>query len=228
MQTSPQSNSVKLERSLGPLMVWGLGVGYVISGMYFGWNLGLAEGGTYGLAIATFFIIIMYVTFTFSYTELACAIPKAGGAFDYAERSLGKYFGFFAGMAQNIEFIFAPPAIAAAPPPTRGRRRRRADAAGAAAAAAAVAGFLMDVRRLSLKFQQKLLISYLVVSAVPVLLLAEGSNQFSPRAGATPVEPLARGPGGPVRVAIFSRIRWFTRRFSRAPSRSTRCSLLIP
>jgi len=42
-----------------------------------------------------------------------------------------------------------------------------------AAAAAAVAGILMDVRRLSLKFQQKLLISYLVVSAVPVLLLAE-------------------------------------------------------
>lgn len=104
----------KLERSLGPLMLWGLGVGYVISGMYFGWNLGLAEGGTLGLAIATFFIIIMYVTFTFSYTELACAIPKAGGAFDYANRGLGKDLGFFAGMAQNIEFIFAPPAIAAA------------------------------------------------------------------------------------------------------------------
>lgn len=95
-------------------MLWGLGVGYVISGMYFGWNLGLAEGGTYGLAIATFFIIIMYVTFTFSYTELACAIPKAGGAFDYADRGLGKHLGFIAGMAQNIEFIFAPPAIAAA------------------------------------------------------------------------------------------------------------------
>lgn len=95
-------------------MVWGLGVGYVISGMYFGWNLGLAEGGTYGLAIATLFIIIMYVTFTFSYTELACAIPKAGGAFDYADRGLGRNLGFFAGMAQNIEFIFAPPAIAAA------------------------------------------------------------------------------------------------------------------
>lgn len=95
-------------------MLWGLGVGYVISGMYFGWNLGLAEGGTYGLAIATLFIIIMYVTFTFSYTEMACAIPKAGGAFDYANRGLGKNLGFFAGMSQNIEFIFAPPAIAAA------------------------------------------------------------------------------------------------------------------
>jgi len=93
-------------------MLWGLGVGYVISGMYFGWNLGLEQGGTLGLAVATFFIIVMYVTFTFSYTELACAIPKAGGAFDYAARALGKDIGFIAGMAQNIEFIFAPPAIA--------------------------------------------------------------------------------------------------------------------
>lgn len=93
-------------------MLWGLGVGYVISGMYFGWNLGLEKGGTLGLAIATFFIIILYVTFTFSYTEMACAIPKAGGGFDYATRALGKDWGFIAGMAQNIEFIFAPPAIA--------------------------------------------------------------------------------------------------------------------
>jgi len=93
-------------------MLWGLGVGYVISGMYFGWNLGLEKGGTLGLAIATVFIIVMYITFTFSYTELACAIPKAGGAFNYADRALGRDLGFVAGMAQNIEFIFAPPAIA--------------------------------------------------------------------------------------------------------------------
>lgn len=95
-------------------MLWGLGVGYVISGMYFGWNLGLEKGGTGGLAIATFFIIILYICFTFSYTELACAIPKAGGVFDYASRALGVHVGFIAGMAQIIEFVFAPPAIAAA------------------------------------------------------------------------------------------------------------------
>jgi ethanolamine permease len=93
-------------------MLWGLGVGYVISGMYFGWNLGLEKGGTAGMAVATFFIIILYLTFTFSYTELACAIPKAGGAFDYAVRGLGRQWGFIAGMAQIIEFVFAPPAIA--------------------------------------------------------------------------------------------------------------------
>lgn len=95
-------------------MLWGLGVGYVISGMYFGWNLGLPVGGTLGLAIATLFIIVMYLSFTFSYTELACAIPKAGGAFVYARKSHGNDFGFLAGMAQVVEFVFAPPAIAAA------------------------------------------------------------------------------------------------------------------
>ena len=101
-----------LKKTLTPIMLWGLGVGYVISGMYFGWNAGFKEGGTLGMAIAVFFIIIMYATFSFSYSELACAIPKAGGVFDYANRAMGKDGGFIAGMAQNIEFIFAPPAIA--------------------------------------------------------------------------------------------------------------------
>jgi len=102
----------QFQRTLTPLMLWGLGVGYVISGMYFGWNIGLDKGGTLGLGIATFFILIMYITFSFSYSELACAIPKAGGAFDYAERAFGKEVGFIAGMVQWIEFVFAPPAIA--------------------------------------------------------------------------------------------------------------------
>jgi ethanolamine permease len=110
--SSQDQNQPQLKRTLGPLMLWGLGVGYVISGNYFGWNLGLAEGGTLGLAIATFFVIIMYITFTFGYTELACAIPKAGGLFDYATKALGKKWGFIGGMAQIIEFTFAPPAIA--------------------------------------------------------------------------------------------------------------------
>jgi ethanolamine permease len=106
-------SELKLKNTLSPLMVWGLGVGYVISGNYFGWNLGLKEGGTLGLAIATIAVIIMYTAFTFSYAELACAIPRAGGAFEYTTRAFGKDTGFITGMAQNIEFIFAPPAIAA-------------------------------------------------------------------------------------------------------------------
>jgi ethanolamine permease len=95
-------------------MLWGLGVGYVISGMYFGWNLGLPLGGTWGMLAATVVATILYVTFIFSYTELACAIPRAGGAFDFGLRAFGPAGGLALGVAQIVEFLFAPPAIAAA------------------------------------------------------------------------------------------------------------------
>src|SRR5687768_3988700 len=103
-----------LQKTLTPFMLWGLGVGYVISGMYFGWNLGLEKAGTLGMALATGIVMLMYITFSLSYAELACAIPKAGGAFDYTQKALGKNAGFIAGIAQLVEFIFAPPAIALA------------------------------------------------------------------------------------------------------------------
>ena len=106
--------SSELNKVLGPVMLWGLGVGYVISGMYFGWNLGLPEGGTLGMAVAVLLVAVMYVAFSFSYSELACAIPKAGGGLDYAYRALGPRWGFVAGMAQNIEYIFANAAAALA------------------------------------------------------------------------------------------------------------------
>ncbi|HEV3032289.1 MAG TPA: ethanolamine permease [Polyangia bacterium] len=104
----------ELKRALGPVMLWGLGVGYVISGMYFGWNLGLPLGGTGGMAAAIVVATILYVTFIFSYTELACAIPRAGGAFDFGLRAFGPTGGLVLGVAQLVEFLFAPPAIAAA------------------------------------------------------------------------------------------------------------------
>ena len=104
----------ELKRALGPVMLWGLGVGYVISGMYFGWNLGLPLGGTWGMLAAIVVATILYVTFIFSYTELACAIPRAGGAFDFGLRAFGPLGGLVLGVAQLVEFLFAPPAIAAA------------------------------------------------------------------------------------------------------------------
>ncbi len=103
-----------LKKTLTPTLLWGLGVGYVISGMYFGWNLGLEKGGTLGMAMATILVIILYTCFSFSYAELACAIPKAGGAYDYAEKAFKRDIGFITGLAQIIEFVFAPPAIAIA------------------------------------------------------------------------------------------------------------------
>lgn len=102
----------QLSKTLGPFMIWGLGVGYVISGMYFGWNLGLAEGGPYGLLVATAIVTVFYVAFVLGYAELACALPRAGGAFIYATRAFGPQIGFVGGIAQLVEYVLAPPAIA--------------------------------------------------------------------------------------------------------------------
>jgi len=102
----------QLQKTLGPILIWGLGVGYVISGMYFGWNLGLPEGGPYGMLVATGVVTILYVTFVLGYAELACALPKAGGVFVYTSRAFGPHLGFIGGVAQLVEYMLAPPAIA--------------------------------------------------------------------------------------------------------------------
>jgi ethanolamine permease len=102
----------QLQRTLGPVLIWGLGVGYVISGMYFGWNLGLPEGGPYGLLLATGVVTILYACFVLGYAELACALPRAGGVFVYTSRAFGPHVGFIGGVAQLIEYVLAPPAIA--------------------------------------------------------------------------------------------------------------------
>jgi len=109
-----KTNSPHLEKALGPIMLWGMGVGYVISGMYFGWNLGLPLAGPYGMLAATLLVSVLYICFSLSYAELSCTYPKAGGAFIYADKAFGPTLGFLGGIAQCIEFIFAPPAIAVA------------------------------------------------------------------------------------------------------------------
>jgi ethanolamine permease len=104
----------QLKRVLKPVHLWAIAVGLVISGEYFGWNLGWGVSGTVGFLIATLVITLMYITFIFSYTELTTSIPHAGGAFAYAYRALGPFGGLIAGYATLIDFLFATPAIALA------------------------------------------------------------------------------------------------------------------
>ncbi|GHD02382.1 ethanolamine permease [Pseudorhodoferax aquiterrae] len=103
-----------LKKVLGPLQLWGIAVGLVISGEYFGWSYGWNTAGTLGFLVATVLVAAMYTTFIFSFTELSTAIPHAGGPFAYARRAFGPTGGFIAGFATLVEFVFAPPAIALA------------------------------------------------------------------------------------------------------------------
>lgn len=94
--------------------MWGLAVGLVISGEYFGWSYGWGTAGTLGFLVTTLMVAVMYTCFIFSFTELTTAIPNAGGPFAYSLRAFGVTGGMIAGLATLIEFVFAPPAIAMA------------------------------------------------------------------------------------------------------------------
>lgn len=47
--------------AVGWLLLVGLGVAYVISGDFAGWNFGLAQGGWGGMFIATVVVAFMYM-----------------------------------------------------------------------------------------------------------------------------------------------------------------------
>jgi len=96
----------------GWLLLAGLGIGYVISGDYSGWNFGLAEGGFGGLAIAAVVIAGMYLALVLGMAELSSALPAAGGGYTFARRALGPWGGFATGTAILIEYSIAPAAIA--------------------------------------------------------------------------------------------------------------------
>jgi len=104
----------KLKPGLGTIHLWGIAVGLVISGEYFGWSYGWGVAGTMGFLVTTALIALMYTCFIFSFTELTTALPHAGGPFAYSHRAFGETGGLIAGMATLIEFVFAPPAIAMA------------------------------------------------------------------------------------------------------------------
>lgn len=110
---NPQKNP-GLSKSLGTLELWGIAVGLVISGEYFGWSYGWASAGTMGFLVTTVFVALMYTTFIFSFTELTTSIPHAGGPFEYSRRAFGPTGGYIAGFATLVEFVFAPPAISLA------------------------------------------------------------------------------------------------------------------
>ncbi len=96
----------------GWVLLAGLGVAYVISGDFAGWNFGLAQGGWGGLMIATLLMATMYTTMVFALAELSSAIPTAGGGYGFARRAMGPWGGFLTGTAILIEYAIAPAAIA--------------------------------------------------------------------------------------------------------------------
>ena len=94
--------------------LWSLGVAAVISGDFYGWNLGLDAGGFGGLLIATVVITIMYFGLCFSIAEMSPALPHTGGAYSFARSAMGPWGGFITGLAENMEYVITPAVVVGA------------------------------------------------------------------------------------------------------------------
>lgn len=95
----------------GWILLAGLGVSYVISGDFAGWNFGIAEAGWGGFAIAALLMGIMYLALVLSLAEMSAAIPAAGGGYSFARQAMGPAGGYLTGLAVLIEYALAPAAI---------------------------------------------------------------------------------------------------------------------
>jgi len=94
--------------------LWSLGVAAVISGDFYGWNLGLDAGGFGGLLIATIVIAFMYYGLCFSIAEMSPALPHTGGAYSFARSAMGPWGGFITGLAENMEYVITPAVVVGA------------------------------------------------------------------------------------------------------------------
>ncbi len=117
MSASPQLDQEYLAQrqlkrgSAGWLLLAGLGVSYVISGDFAGWNFGIAEAGWGGFVIAAALMGLMYFTLVLSLAEMSAAIPAAGGGYSFARQAMGPVGGYMTGLAVLIEYAIAPAAI---------------------------------------------------------------------------------------------------------------------
>jgi ethanolamine permease len=96
-----------LNKPLGVIHIWALGVGVVITGMYFGWNFGLPVAGPVGVLVASLIVCVLYLAWVLALSELSVAMPFAGGPLAFGRRAVGKWFGFLMGWSMFLECLFA-------------------------------------------------------------------------------------------------------------------------
>lgn len=100
-----------LRRILSGIHLWGLGVGTVIAGTFFGWNYGLELSGSMGFFITTVVVTIFFIVLAIIFSELSALYPYAGGPYAYVRKGLGKMGGYLTGVLTIAEFLCASSAV---------------------------------------------------------------------------------------------------------------------
>jgi ethanolamine permease len=96
-----------LKKPLRVLDIWALGVGVVVAGAYFGWNLGLKDNGPVAVLLASMIVCLLYLSWVLALTELSVAMPFAGGPLAYGRMAGNPLLGFIMGWSMLLECLFA-------------------------------------------------------------------------------------------------------------------------
>ena len=93
-----------VQKTLGPVHVWALGVGIVLVGEFMGWNLTIKQGGTMSALIGLFLMSIMYMGQVMMVSEIATVLPEDGGQYTMAKYLLGPLAAFNVGLMAVLEY----------------------------------------------------------------------------------------------------------------------------
>jgi ethanolamine permease len=95
---------LSLLRVLGPLHIWGLGVGIVLVGEFMGWNFTVAKGGVFGSLVACWFAGILYSCVAMIDSEVSSTVASAGGQYAQAKHIIGPLAAFNLGLFLIFEY----------------------------------------------------------------------------------------------------------------------------
>ena len=95
---------VRLARVLGPLHIWGLGVGIVLVGEYMGWNFAVEKGGMLGALIAAWVAGILYICVSLMDSEMTSTMATTGGQYTQAKHTIGPLMAFNVGLFLVFEY----------------------------------------------------------------------------------------------------------------------------
>lgn len=112
LETTTQPSARLKQGSFNWVVLAGLGVSFVISGDFAGWQFGLGSGGWGGLFCALLIVAVLYMGMCLALAELSAALPSAGGGHLFAQVAVGDFAGFMTAIAILLEYVLAPAAIA--------------------------------------------------------------------------------------------------------------------
>src|SRR4030067_180741 len=103
--TTARPKRLSLLRVLGPIHIWGLGVGIVLVGEFMGWNFTIAKGGVVGALLGCWFSGILYSCVAMIDSEVSSTVASAGGQYAQAKHILGPLAAFNLALFIIFEYV---------------------------------------------------------------------------------------------------------------------------